>query len=323
MRRVIAGRDVPGELRLALKMTGASTLAWWVCTKLGQPRPIFAALVPLIALSGDAFSAVAVSISRTLGVFAGIGIAIGLLRLPIGLLPVVALSLLLGVLAGAVLRFGDRPNIEPPISALFLIAFATTGVVQAGVARLWETAIGAGIAVVTAAFVWPPHPVQELELRLDRLRRELVEDLAEVASDLAGEHGAADARMEDLREHSRDAIRDVFELEGARRALRWNPLRRRDAERLAELERRIGLAARLYRHARAVARDVVDAGLRSAELAAATRDLIEAADLALRGEPHEAALARAEQRLGPVHEGEALIVRAQLRQLLDDLRTLA
>src|SRR3954452_10023565 len=111
-------------------MAGASTLAWWICTLLGEPRPIFAALVPLVALSGDPFSVVSVSISRVLGVFAGVGIAIGLLHLGVSLFPLVALALLCGTLAGVVIRIGDRPNIEPAFSALFLIVFASAGAVS-------------------------------------------------------------------------------------------------------------------------------------------------------------------------------------------------
>jgi uncharacterized membrane protein YccC len=316
-------RDLPGELRLALKMTGASSLAWWLGTLAGEPRPIFAALVPLVALSGDPFSVVSVSISRVLGVFAGVGIAIGLLQLDLPLLPLVALSLLCATLAGMVLRIGGRPNLEPAFSALFLIVFASAGVVSTGVARIWETAIGAAVAVFAAAFVWPPNPVRELRHRLDRLRRELVDDLAAVAADLAGERGTVERRLDGLREHSREAMRDVFELERARRAMRLNPLRRRGVEEFAELERRIGLAGRLYRHTRAIARDVADAQTRSPDLAAALRDLIEAADLALRGEPPQTVLDRAERRLSAHAEGDELIVRAQLRQLLDDLRELA
>jgi uncharacterized membrane protein YgaE (UPF0421/DUF939 family) len=318
-------RDLPGELKLALKMAGASTLAWWICTRLGQPRPIFAALIPLVALSGDPFSVVSVSISRVVGVFAGVGIAIGLIQLDLDLLPLVALALFSTTLVGIALRIGDRPNIEPAFSALFLIAFSSAGVLSAGFARIWETAIGAVVAVVVAAFVWPPHPVQELEHRLDRLRRELVDDMAAVAADLAGESGAVERRLEQLREHSRDAMRDVFELERAQRAMRWNPLRRPHAAEFAELERRIRLAGRIYRHARAIARDVADANLLSPELAAATRELIEASDLALRGERYDQALARAEERLAADADGdgEALILRAQLQQLLDDLRALA
>ena len=42
-----------GELRLVVKMTAAGTLAWWLCTVAGQPRPLFAVLVPLVAMGDD------------------------------------------------------------------------------------------------------------------------------------------------------------------------------------------------------------------------------------------------------------------------------
>ena len=93
------------------------------------------------------------------------------------------------------------------------------------------------------------------------------------------------------------------------------------------MEGRVRLAGRLYRHARAVARDVVDtAALRGSEsgrdLAALTREVAEVADIELRAEPAQYAIARAEARLetSRVPTEDALVVRAQLRQMLDDLK---
>src|SRR6185436_18922172 len=116
------------------------------------------------------------------------------------------------------------------------------------------------VAVAVASLVWPPHPVQELDTRLRRLRRELVDDFAAVADDLDAGTGAAASRLDDIRAHSLEAVRDVFELDRARNAMRWNPRRRRDAAALDEAELRISLGARLYRHARSLARDVADMG---------------------------------------------------------------
>jgi len=70
----------------------------------------------------------------------------------------------------------------------------------------------------------------------------------------------------------------VFELDAAHRALRWSPLRRRDADAVSELAVRINLAARVYRHARSLARDVADTQVRDGRLASATRDLADATD---------------------------------------------
>lgn len=299
-------------------MALAAWLGWWLATLAGEPRPIFAGLVGLVALSGDPFSSLNLSLARVAGVFAGVAIGIGVLQLDIRLRWVIALGLVGGALAGIALRVGDRPNVQAAVSALFLIGLGRTGAVHAGVARLWETAIGAGVTLLVAVAVWPPHPVRELRERVERLRQALAEDLAAVAEDLAvGSHTVGE-RMQDVRARSLDAVRDVFALEQARRSLRLNLLRRRHAPALTELEARINLAARLYRHARSLARDVADSDIRSPELADATRAIAEAADLALRGEDASAACidAAAVIELGA---DEALVIGAQLSQMLADL----
>jgi uncharacterized membrane protein YgaE (UPF0421/DUF939 family) len=321
----LRGRDLGSESRVAIKMALASSLSWWLATLAGEQRPVFAALVGLIALSGDPFSALNVSIARILGVFVGVAIGIGVLQLDVRLVFVVVIALVAGTLAGIPLRVGDRPNIQPAVSALFLVALGRSGAFHAGVARLWETAIGAGVALLVAVLLWPPHPVRELHQRLDRLRLGLAGDLGLVAGDLAFGSRAVGTRMEDIRARSVDAVREVLALEQARQALRFNPLRRRDVDELAVLEERINLAARLYRHTRAIARDVTDTTVESAELGAALRAIAEAADLALRGEDARAAVAAADDRLTTIEPDstDVLVVRSQLRQMLDDLQAAA
>ncbi|MGZ4410840.1 MAG: FUSC family protein [Gaiellaceae bacterium] len=332
LREALADRDLIMELRLALKMTLAGTLSWWLATLAGEPRPIFATLVPLVAMSGDPFSAVSISTARVLGVFAGVGIGVGLLHVHLATLALVALGLLLGALAGIVLRVGGRANVQAAISALFLIGLGASGAAHAGVARIWETAIGAGVTVIVSVLLWPPNPVRELRLRLERLRHDLTDDLAAVADDLATGSGAAEAYLAGgLRGRSVEAVREVLELGRARAALRWNPLRRHDIPAFGRLEQRMLLAARLYRHARSIARDVSDAdeslrGSASGEaLAALTLDLAEATELALSGRDPQAALAAADQKAESRESDhvDAHAVRMQLRQMLADLRLLA
>src|SRR6266404_6152205 len=248
VRRLLAGRDLVAELRLAIKMTIGGTGAWWIASELGAKRPIFAALVPLVAMNGDPFAAVSVSPGRILGVFAGVGIGLALMHVAVGATWRVAIALLVATLVGIVLKVGERPNLEVPIAALFLIGFASANVSQLGVQRIWETAIGAGVAVVVSAVLWPPDPIRELERRLERMRQQLAADFALIAEDLATGSGVTSVQLDDLREHSLDAVRDVFELVPARRALRWSPLRRNDTARLDDLARRINLAARASRH---------------------------------------------------------------------------
>jgi uncharacterized membrane protein YgaE (UPF0421/DUF939 family) len=320
LRRLLAGRDLIAELRLAIKMVIGGTGAWWIASELGAQRPIFAALVPLVAMNGDPFAAVSVSIGRILGVFAGVGIGIAVTHVDASSTSRVALALIAGTLVGIVLRVGDRPNLEVPIAAVFLIGFASANVSRLGVQRIWETAVGAVVAVVVSTVLWPPDPIRELERRLERLRQQLAADFAVVADDLATGSGATTPQLDDFREHSLDAVRDVFELAPARRALRWSPLRRKDIGRLDQLAERINLGARAARHVRSVGRDVTDVHVRNQELAAATRHLADAVDRGLRGQDRTQALERAEQALAAVDGGgEQAIVAAQLRQLLADL----
>jgi uncharacterized membrane protein YgaE (UPF0421/DUF939 family) len=254
-------------------------------------------------------------------VFAGVGIGLALTHVAVASTWRVAIALILATLAGIVLKVGDRPNLEVPVAALFMIGFASANVSQLGVQRIWETAIGAVVAVLVSAVLWPPDPIRELDRRLQRLRQQLAADFAVIADDLASGSGVTSTQLDELREHSLDAVRDVFELDSARRALRWSPLRRKDVRRLDELAERITLGASAARHVRSVGRDVADLHVRHRELAAATRHLADALDRGLLGQDRTDALARAEQALtAAAGHGDRAIVAAQLGQLLADLR---
>lgn len=319
MKWLLGTRDLRVEIRLALKMALGGTVAWWLAEALGARRPIFAALVPLVAMTGDPFAAVSVSLARIVGVFAGVGIGIAFVHVNVGLTLQVALVLFVGALGSVVLKVGERPNLEVPIAGLFLLGFASAQISQLGIQRIWETAIGAGVAILISSLIWPPDPMRALTRQLGVLRSELIIDLTAISDDLATGSGETAARLDDVRAHSLDAVREVFALDAAHRALRWSPLRRRDAVAVTELAVRINLAARVYRHARALARDVVDTHVRDPRLASATRDLADATDRALTQSDATAPLERARTTLDDLYEGEAWLVAAQLRQLLDDI----
>jgi uncharacterized membrane protein YgaE (UPF0421/DUF939 family) len=309
-------RDLVTEARLALKMALASSLSWWLCTLAGQTRPIFAALVGLVAMSGDPFAALTGTFARIVGVFAGVGIGLAVLQLDVRLTALVALALLAGTLAGIPLRVGERVNVQPAVSALFLVGVGRSAALGAGIDRVWETAIGAAVTLAIAIGLWPPDPVRELRFRLDRVRNELAGDLAAIAEDLAAGSRTTAARLDDVRAHSLDVVREVFDLPRARRALRLNPIRRGDVRELDLLEQRVNLAARTYRHARSIARDVVDEPVRDASLAAAVRALAGAIDAALTGADPAPLLASAR---AAIDGASSPVLAAQLRQLHADL----
>jgi HSP20 family protein len=164
-------------------------------------------------MTGDPFAAVAVSVGRILGVFAGVGVGVAVTHIDLSSTARVAVALLAGTLIAIVLKVGDRPNLEVPIAALFLIGFAGGSASELGMQRIWETAVGAVVAVVVATLLWPPDPIRELIRRLGRLRQALAADFAAIADDLATGSGATADQLDEFREHSLDAVRHVFELE--------------------------------------------------------------------------------------------------------------
>jgi uncharacterized membrane protein YgaE (UPF0421/DUF939 family) len=318
LRSRVGDRDVVVELQLALKMTIGGTLSWWLAVELGARRPIFAALVPLVAMTGDPFAAVSVSLGRIVGVFIGVGLGVVFVHVAMGSTLRVAIVLLIATTIGVLFRVGGRPNLEVPIAALFMLGTAIAAVGHLGVQRIWETAIGAAVAILVASLLWPPNPARELRRQLERVRHQLVGDLLRIADDLATGGDETASHMDDVRAHSLDAVREVFALDAARRALRWSPLRHSDAQAVDDLGRRIGIAARTYRHTRAVARDVIDLRVQDASLAAATRDLADALDRVLTGEDTTEPYERATAALAEPLTGNGELVAFQLRQLLAD-----
>lgn len=239
----------------------AGTASWWACTLLGQPRPLFAVLVPLVAMGDDPFGALNVSLNRVVGVFAGVVLGIGLLQLDLPSTLLVALLLALSLGAGLLLRPHSAPvNNQVAITALFMLYLGVAARAETvGVARIWETAVGAAIAVATAALLWAPDPVREARERVERLHRWLREDLARAANLLeVPDARVAEEQLEQVRERSLLAVRDLFDLERGERALHWNPRHRRDQGTFAAERARLTGAARQYRHLRTIARTVAD-----------------------------------------------------------------
>jgi uncharacterized membrane protein YgaE (UPF0421/DUF939 family) len=242
-------------------MLVAGTAAWWLCTLLGSPRPLFAVLVPLVAIGGDPLGAINISAGRMLGVFAGVLLGLALLQLHLPSTLLVALLLAASLLGGLALRVGaGQLNNQIAISAMFMLYLGVNAKAQVvGVARIWETAVGAAVAVVVSALLWPPDPLTEARERVSRLRAWLQEDLERIADLLAApDPDGADAALARVRTRSQEAVRLVLELERGERALRFNPRRRRDRGAFALERRRLAAAARQYRHARALARIVAD-----------------------------------------------------------------
>ncbi len=310
------------EVLLVCKMAAAGTAAWWFSTLLGAPRPLFAVLVPLVAMGGDPFAAVNVSISRSIGVFAGVFLGLGLYAVHLPGTALVALLLALSLGAGLLLRAPGSPlNNQVAITAMFMLYLgAARRAETVGVDRIWETALGAAVAVAVSALLWPPDPLAEARRRVARLRGWLNDDLEAAARLLAApEPETADAQLDLVRERSLQAVRDLFELERGERDLRWNPLRRADRPAFATERTRLSRAARQYRHLRTLTRSIADLATEEPPLPGAERERLAATIAALRSATSDSLVLPPAVDPATLHDPRAVGLAIKLAQMSADL----
>ena len=250
-RLEVARRELPRAVRIAV----AATLAWWIARLLGADRPVFAVIVPLVAIRDDAHAALSLSLGRMLGVIAGVLLGIGVVALAGVSTAAIVLLLVIGLAVGLVLRTGPELNTQIAISAL-LVVIVTRNADGYAVERIWETGVGSVVSLAVAAFVLPPDPLAEASRRLSETARALVGDLADAQGTLTSGDPSARALLAHADEHARAAARAVEDLPRAQRALRLSPLRRGSRPRLDVVDRRQRLALRLAIQVRRLARDL-------------------------------------------------------------------
>jgi hypothetical protein len=177
LARLVRERRVPG-LRTA-KTTLAAMLSYLVADAIGtSDKPVLAPLTALLVIQVTMYDTVRQSVQRVASVLAGVLVAVGVAEL-VGLSwwslgAVVCVSLLLGRL----LRLGPQ-LLEVPISAMLVLAVGGDGDVADS--RVYETLIGAAVAVVVNLLIAPP-----LYLRpAGEAVRELADRIAAFSRDLA------------------------------------------------------------------------------------------------------------------------------------------
>ena len=249
-RLEVARRELPRAVRIAV----AATLAWWIARQLGADRPVFAVIVPLVAIRDDTHAALSLSLGRMLGVIAGVLLGIGVVAVAGVSTAAIALLLVIGLAAGLFLRTGPELNTQIAISAL-LVVIVTKNADDYALERIWETGVGSAVALAVAAFVLPPDPLGDAERRLAATAEALAEDLAGARGTLTSGDPSARVLLAHADEHARAAGRAVEDLPRAQRALRFSPLRRGTRPRLDVVDRRQRLALRLAIQVRRLARD--------------------------------------------------------------------
>ncbi|MEV6682606.1 FUSC family protein [Streptomyces erythrochromogenes] len=316
----------------AARIVVTVAVAWQAALWLGADEPpVYAAIVPLVALRGDPMTALATSLQRVLGVVAGLLIGIAVLNVLHPSTAALALVVAIGLAAGMLLRAGGPLNIQVPVSSL--LVFASTSPDAYALHRFWETGVGAAVTILLAPLLWPPDPRRTLAALAADCRTRLIQALTSTTAVLGTVPAAArdnlDAVTSDIEAISGHAAR----AREAARAMRFNPLRRRHRDTVARLARAIDTADRLAPHLSTLAREtaaftgrddlipvLADARRHLPGLAASTAEAI--TDTLDGADPRRAqasaradfaAYARADSRPA------ATALRRPFRQILDDL----
>lgn len=225
----------------AARILVIAAIAWQLALWAGARNPpIYAALAPLMALRSDPFSSMTAVLMRVAGVTAGVALGLSLVTLLSPTLAAVVLVMGLALLVG--IYIGPGRALNPQVGLSSLLVLSNPAPDAYGIARVWETTMGGLVTIVLAPLLWPPHPLRELEA----IARDCSAHLSAALTSSVGVLGDPNAARA-----NRVFVADEAERLGGYRersaqakvAMRFNPLHRRDRERVADLAGRLGTVA--------------------------------------------------------------------------------
>ncbi|MEU9446347.1 FUSC family protein [Streptomyces sp. NPDC048304] len=226
---------------MAARVLVIGTVAWQVTVWAGARNPpIYAAFAPLMALRSDPFSSLTAVALRIVGVIAGVALGLSVVTLLTPSLAALVVVLGLALLVG--MFVGPGPVLNPQVGLSSLLVLSNPAPDAYGITRVWETAMGGLVTMVLAPLLWPPHPHRELTALArecaERLPVVLMGSVAALGDTAAAQDNriavAAEAEwLLRLREQTRDA----------ERAMRFNPLRRKQRAQVADLAARLRTVA--------------------------------------------------------------------------------
>jgi uncharacterized membrane protein YgaE (UPF0421/DUF939 family) len=220
--RSLARRGRTPGLRVG-KTTLAAVLAYVVADWIGtSTAPVLAPLTALLVIQVTMYQTVTHSLQRVASVLAGVLVAVGVASL-VGLTwwslgGVVAVSLVLGRL----LRLGPQ-LLEVPISAMLILAVG--GAADVADSRVYETLIGAAVAVLVNALIAPPLYLQPAGDALTELAERMATFMRGLAAALrrGWSRAEADRWLHDARTLGTEVTRADRVLARAEESARLNP----------------------------------------------------------------------------------------------------
>lgn len=239
-----------------VKTALAASLSWGLAVwLLGSQRPYFAPLAAILSVQATIAESISRGIQRILGVIGGIFWAI-LFTHWLGLhVWSLALLVFIAMAAATRLHLGPQGIPQVAISALMVIAIGSE---VRGYAwyRALDTALGAAVAILVSALLWPPDFTPDATESLRLLALGLSEVIDNIQTDLIGGLDPDEANR-----HLRNARAIDSGLERARRAigraetsLRWNPWGRGKKGKLAQLRQAVEVLDHSLSQVRGIAR---------------------------------------------------------------------
>ncbi|MFG2296068.1 aromatic acid exporter family protein [Streptomyces sp. NPDC048603] len=236
-----ARRALVAEGPVAARIAVTVVAAWQTALWLGADQPpVFAAIVPLVAVRSDPSAVFTTSLERVAGVVAGVLLAIALLQVLRPSTAALALVVVLGLALGMVLNSGNGINVQIAVSSLLVLANPSPDAYALD--RMWETAVGAAVTVLLAPLLWPPDPRRALASSVEECRLRLGRALAGSIRVLGTDPASARDNLGLVRRETEAVRRPANEARNARRVLRFDPLRRRQRAEVSGLVRRLFLA---------------------------------------------------------------------------------
>jgi uncharacterized membrane protein YgaE (UPF0421/DUF939 family) len=209
-----SGIDVPEDYRGAMRFpaairvatrapllqvvkSAAATIAAWLLAGWAFPSqlPVFAAIAALLVVQPSVNQSLSKALERSIGVIAGVVIAVGLGLLLGSPSWIVLLAIVVAMLVAWVFRASPGTGNQVAISAMLVLALGSSSPEYA-FARIVETLIGVVIGIVVNALIVPPVLVEPARRQLTLLGSEIAASLDRLADALP--HPQTPQRMQEL-----------------------------------------------------------------------------------------------------------------------------
>jgi uncharacterized membrane protein YccC len=267
---------------LAAKTGVAAGLAWVAAVPIDpSQRPYFAPIAAVVVVQPTVYDSLSRAAQRVAGVVVGVMAALAVAHFVTLNALTIGVVTFVGLLIGWLLRLGPQGAVQVPVSA-FLVLVVGTAIPGYGVARLYETlvgaAIGAGVALLSPS---APAPGGAMKSATETIRA-AADMIYLIGADLGSPWSRADAlgwedRASALVRGAKDAR---ARMDAARLSARWNALARSARTALDEAEDALVSSERVTIQVRAITRALLDGSDQAHPMPTVAGLLTSAADVA-------------------------------------------